>query len=77
MDRRARFWVEAGCATASGIFFLLTVVWADWIEIVFGIDPDHGDGSAEWAIAAAAAVVTVIFTVAARIDRRRLNSAAA
>jgi hypothetical protein len=27
---------------------LLTIVWHDWIESVFGVDPDHGSGSAEW-----------------------------
>ena len=77
MTRRTRFRIEAALAAISGIFFLLTVFWEDWIEIIFGVDPDNGDGSAEWKIAVGAAVLTVIFAVLARIDWRHLKSATA
>jgi hypothetical protein len=28
--------------------FGLTLVWKDWIEIVFRVDPDAGNGAAEY-----------------------------
>jgi hypothetical protein len=76
MNRRIRFWTEAALAALSGVFFLLTVLWRDWIEIVVGVDPDHGDGSVEWVIAIASALVAVVFAVTARIEWRRLGPAA-
>jgi hypothetical protein len=46
--------------------FMLTLFWHDWIE-AFGIDPDHHNGSLEWAIEASLLAVTVIFgTLAGR-----------
>lgn len=77
MSRRTRFWIEVTLATLSGIFFLMTVLWRDWIEIIFGIDPDNGDGSAEWKIAIGAAALTVVFAVLARIEWRRLTATTA
>ena len=43
-ELRGRFWVEAGLALISGALVVITLVWRDWIEIVFGIDPDEGNG---------------------------------
>ena len=57
----------------SGVFFLLTLLWKDWIEIIFGVDPDHHSGSLEWLIVAVALVATIAFAVLARLDWRRLN----
>lgn len=37
----------------------------DWIEKIFGIAPDNGDGSAEAMIVAAALVIASILVVAA------------
>jgi hypothetical protein len=68
---RHRFWIEATMATVSGIFFLLTLFWKDWIEIVFGFDPDHHSGSLEWLIAAVSFAITIIFFVLARVEWRR------
>jgi hypothetical protein len=61
------FWVEA-VASAFGTFLgLLTIVWHDWIEGVFGVDPDHGNGSAEWI----AVVVLLAIGVGAGVLARR------
>jgi hypothetical protein len=38
---------------------ILTLVWPQWIEATFGVDPDQGTGTAEWTI------VTVCFLLAA------------
>jgi hypothetical protein len=73
-NMRIRFWVEAGLATFSAGIFLLTLVWKDWIEIIFRIDPDHHSGSLEWLIVSAALVATIAFTLLARFDWRRLKA---
>lgn len=41
--------LETSSALAVGLFAVLAAVWPTWVES-FGIDPDHGDGSLEWAI---------------------------
>jgi hypothetical protein len=74
---RRRLWIEASLGTASFALLVLTLVWHDWIEIVFGTDPDQGSGLVEWLIVAALALVTVTLAVLARIDFRRLGAAAA
>lgn len=68
---RKRFWVEAGLAVFCTLLFLLTVVSREWIELVFGVDPDHGDGSLEWLLFVALALATVAFSVTARLEWRR------
>ena len=56
---RVRFWIESILATVTGVLAVVTIFWHDWIETVFGVDPDHGNGSAEWLAVLALAVVTV------------------
>jgi hypothetical protein len=73
----ARFWLELVLAGTSLVLLLLTLMWRDWIELVFGADPDHGDGSLEWLIVAMAAVATVVFGVLARLEWRQLRARAA
>jgi hypothetical protein len=74
---RGRFWVEAVLGGLSLLFLVLTLVWDDWIEIIFGVDPDHGDGSFEWLIVGVSALLTVVFAVLARLEFRRSKAAAA
>lgn len=74
MSRKTRFWIETTLAALSAVLFLLTIIWKDWIEIVFGVEPDNGDGSAEWMIAVGTALVAIIFAVLARIEWRRLRA---
>jgi hypothetical protein len=68
---RARFWVEAFLASVSGVFLILTLLWKDWIEIVFGVDPDHHNGSVEWLIVAVSLATSMAFFVLARLEWRR------
>lgn len=74
---RTRFWVEAVLAGVSGFLFVLTLVWRDWIETVFRVDPDHHSGSLEWAIVAVLLVVTLVAMLLARAERKRPQRAAA
>jgi len=50
---------------------LMTVLWSDWIEAVFRVDPDHGDGSVEWLVVAALATSGSSLLALARRERRR------
>ena len=31
----------------TSILFVLTLVWRDWIDVVFGVEPYDGDGTLE------------------------------
>lgn len=68
---RRRFWVEAGVTAASGLCFLMTSIWPDWLEMAFGWDPDHHNGSAEWLVAGALLVISGIMFAVARTEWRR------
>ena len=78
MTRLTRcFWTMAGLACASLLLLLMTLVWTEWIEIVFRSDPDRGSGRAEWLIVALASAATVVFAVCARIEWRQERNATA
>lgn len=68
---RRRFWPESGLSVISAILFLVTLVRRDWIEAAFGVDPDKGNGSLEWAIVAVLLVATVTLFAFARYEWRR------
>lgn len=68
---RHRFWIEAVLGLVAGILALATLFWRDWIETVFRVDPDRGNGSAEWLVVLTLAVITVTMTIAARREWRR------
>ncbi|MBV9363049.1 MAG: hypothetical protein JO286_24370 [Solirubrobacterales bacterium] len=67
---RAAFWVEAVLSACSGVLVLLTVAWPDWIEGVFGVDPDHHNGSLEWMLVIVCCLVLVCSAALARREWR-------
>jgi hypothetical protein len=71
---RIRFWIEAVLASLTAGLSVLTLISREWIEVLFGVDPDAGDGSLEWAIVAALAVATVVVAWLARAEWRRAAS---
>ena len=76
MNRRSTgFWIELGLAVSSGCLLVLTLVTREWIELLFGVDPDGGSGALEWLIVACLAMLTLMFSVLARREHRRLTSA--
>ena len=66
-----RFRVEAALAVLSGVLAAVTLVSSDWLELVFGVDPDHHSGSLEWMIVVIAATLSVALFALARRDWRR------
>ena len=70
---RQRFWIETALAVISATLLVITLLWKDWIEIVFRIDPDAGSGAVEWAFVLAALVATVAFSMLARSEWRRAS----
>ena len=72
-----RFRIMAGLACASAVLALVTLLWKDWIEIVFGVDPDHRSGSAEWVIVGLSSAATVVFSSFARIEWRHMRGVTA
>lgn len=68
---RGRFWAESGLAVLAAVLGGLTVAWPDWIEEVFGIDPDGGSGLVEWLVVVVLAATAVVSGLLARAERRR------
>lgn len=71
-NARLRYWVECALAGLAAVLAVMTAIWPDWIELLFDADPDGGNGSAEWGIVIALAVVAIVFAVLARFEHRRL-----
>ena len=63
--RRRRFYVEVVLAGLTGALTLLTLITREWIEAIFRVDPDGGNGSLEWAIVAVLAISCVALSVTA------------
>ncbi|GAC1404140.1 MAG: hypothetical protein NVSMB52_17950 [Chloroflexota bacterium] len=66
---RIRFWVEAALALMSSGMALVTVLRRDWIEVAFGLDPDHSSGTMECGIVVVAIGVAIAFAMLARRER--------
>jgi hypothetical protein len=67
---RLRFWFEVALAVGTWFLLALTLAAPDWIEVVFGVDPDAGSGALEWLIVAAMALSSVALTLVARAELR-------
>lgn len=72
---RRRFWLETGIAIVTFILFVVTLVWNDWIEIVFKVDPDNNNGTLEWLIVGVLLVVTITLFTLANFEWRRAHTA--
>jgi hypothetical protein len=71
---RRRFWLEIAVVVVSLALWGATLVRPDWIELVFGIDPDEGSGSLERAITILVPAVGLLAAVIASLEWRRPRS---
>jgi len=72
---RTRFWLELACGVLGGALFVVTLAWSEWIEVVFGVDPDNGSGALEWAVVLGLLAVSVdSWLMAVREWRRGLTT---
>ena len=74
---RNRFWVEIVLGGATAVLAILTVISREWIELIFGVDPDRGNGALEWGIVAALAATTVLLGLLARAEWKHAMAAPA
>ena len=72
VKRRAQ--IETALAGLTAALTLLTLVTREWIEALTGWDPDHGNGSVEWAIVAVLLVACVALSTRARADWRKVQA---
>ena len=68
---RTRFWIEVALALLTATMCGATLVSREWIEVLFGVDPDGGSGLLEWAIVAILLLATVTFGTIARTEWKR------
>jgi hypothetical protein len=61
-----RFWVELAMGCISFALLATTLVMPDWIEVMFDLAPDGGDGSVEWGMSLTLCALAILFFVFAR-----------
>jgi hypothetical protein len=55
----ARRWFSGALAVISAALLMLTLTWPQWIEGIFGVEPDSGDGSFELMVVLGLAALAV------------------
>lgn len=68
---RRRFRLEIAFVVATVVLWIATLVWPDWIELVFHVDPDEGDGSIEGIISILLPAFGLFWVVASGWEWRR------
>jgi len=56
----------------TGVMAIVTLIWHDWIEVIIDVDPDKGNGSAEWVVVLILPIVTAPSIAGARSEWRRV-----
>jgi len=72
--RKALLIAEKSVGALCVFLAVVTVFWRDWIEVLFGWDPDHHSGSAETGIICGLAVAGLALALMARWQHRRWSS---
>jgi hypothetical protein len=71
---RHRFWFESILALLSGALGIITIFWHDWIETLFGVDPDGGNGAVEWLTVLILLLLAGVLAGCARLEWRRAQA---
>lgn len=74
---RMWFYAETIIGVLATALFAYTIFTRDWIENIFHVDPDMGQGWVEWMIVGGLLVVALICGYLARREWRRAAVAAA
>jgi hypothetical protein len=78
MLKSSRVLVESVIAALSATALVLTSLWPQWIEDLFGLAPDGGSGGTEWGLSIGLAIATVVFITRAgrawRFQRRQRDA---
>jgi hypothetical protein len=71
---RTAFWAhlswKAGLSALAGFLAILTMLDPEWIELIFHVDPDEGEGWLEVGLTVACAAVALLGGLWARRDWR-------
>lgn len=70
-ELRKIFWWEAVGAVTSAALFIITLLNREWIETLFGVEPDGGNGTMEWAVVVVLAALTLLSVTAVGREWRR------
>jgi hypothetical protein len=74
---RWQFYAETILGALTGILFVVTLLNRAWIEMLFHVDPDQGQGWVEWLIVGVLLAVTLALASLARLEWRRAAIATA
>ena len=74
---RTRIRLESAIALLAAFLGLLTLLWKDWIEVAFRVDPDGHSGAAETGVVVGMFAVALILGFVAGFERHRARAAAA
>jgi hypothetical protein len=72
---RVIFWVEAALSLLITVLIVATFIRNDWIEAVFHVDPDAGNGSAEKLVIGVLLVTLLSLIALAGVEWRRWRKA--
>lgn len=63
---RSVFWVESVLGSITALLTVVTLLWHDWFEQLFGFDPDLHSGFYEWQLISALCIATTLLAALAR-----------
>jgi len=68
------FWIELLLSVLSGISLGLSLFNPQWIETLFEVSPDAGDGSTEWGWTIGFLISTVLLVALTRREWRKARA---
>ena len=72
MKSSIRFQIQATLAVVTAALAVITLISHEWIELLFGVDPDGGNGALEWGIVAILLAASVTFSMLGYAEWKKL-----